>query len=56
MANAKRTAMMLLGADEQGRWLRVALATTHVPIKLVSETSDPGKNPTRHRIGRAGLP
>ena len=25
MANAKRTAMMLLGADEQGRWLRVAL-------------------------------
>ena len=30
--------MMLLGADEQGRWLRVALATTHVPIKLVSES------------------
>jgi 4-hydroxythreonine-4-phosphate dehydrogenase len=35
-ANAKRTAMMLLGADERGRWLRVALATTHVPIKHVA--------------------
>ncbi|HSU55169.1 MAG TPA: 4-hydroxythreonine-4-phosphate dehydrogenase PdxA [Candidatus Dormibacteraeota bacterium] len=37
MANTERTAMMLLGVDERGRWLRVALATTHVPIKLVSE-------------------
>jgi 4-hydroxythreonine-4-phosphate dehydrogenase len=37
LAGAQRTAMMLLGADDQGRWLRVALATTHVPIKLVSE-------------------
>jgi 4-hydroxythreonine-4-phosphate dehydrogenase len=35
-ANAKRTAMMLLGADDRGRWLRVALATTHVPIKEVA--------------------
>jgi 4-hydroxythreonine-4-phosphate dehydrogenase len=33
LAGAKRTSMMLLGADERGRWLRVALATTHVPIK-----------------------
>jgi 4-hydroxythreonine-4-phosphate dehydrogenase len=33
---AKRTAMMLLGADDRGRWLRVALATTHVPIKDVA--------------------
>jgi 4-hydroxythreonine-4-phosphate dehydrogenase len=31
------TAMMLLGHDEKGRWLRVALATTHVPIKRVAE-------------------
>jgi 4-hydroxythreonine-4-phosphate dehydrogenase len=31
------TAMMLLGHDERGRWLRVALATTHVPIKRVAE-------------------
>ena len=26
---ARRTAMMLLGQDERGRWLRVALATIH---------------------------
>jgi 4-phospho-D-threonate 3-dehydrogenase / 4-phospho-D-erythronate 3-dehydrogenase len=37
LAGTERTAMMLLGQDEQGRWLRVALATTHLPIKLVSE-------------------
>jgi 4-hydroxythreonine-4-phosphate dehydrogenase len=37
-ANANRTAMMLLGADERGRWLRVALATTHVPIKDVASS------------------
>jgi 4-hydroxythreonine-4-phosphate dehydrogenase len=35
MAGAKRTAMMLLGNDENGRWLRVALATIHIPIKSV---------------------
>jgi 4-hydroxythreonine-4-phosphate dehydrogenase len=27
----------LLGDDERGRWLRVALATTHLPLKLVVE-------------------
>ena len=27
MAGTKRTAMMLLGTDDRGRWLRVALAT-----------------------------
>lgn len=37
LAGAKRTAMMLLGADEHGRWLRVALATVHISIKSVSE-------------------
>ncbi len=37
LAGADRTAMMLLGHDERGRWLRVALATTHVPLKLVSD-------------------
>jgi 4-hydroxythreonine-4-phosphate dehydrogenase len=37
LAATDRTAMMLLGHDDRGRWLRVALATTHVPIKLVSE-------------------
>jgi len=38
LAGAKRTAMMLLGTDEHGRWLRVALATVHIAIKDV-----PGK-------------
>jgi 4-hydroxythreonine-4-phosphate dehydrogenase len=37
LANAKRTAMMLLGTDERGRWLRVALATVHIAIKSVPE-------------------
>jgi 4-hydroxythreonine-4-phosphate dehydrogenase len=37
LANTQRTVMMLLGQDDRGRWLRVALATTHVAIKLVSE-------------------
>jgi 4-hydroxythreonine-4-phosphate dehydrogenase len=35
LAGAKRTAMMLLGHDENGRWLRVALATIHIAIKSV---------------------
>jgi 4-hydroxythreonine-4-phosphate dehydrogenase len=35
LAGTSRTSMMLLGIDERGRWLRVALATTHVPIKLL---------------------
>jgi 4-hydroxythreonine-4-phosphate dehydrogenase len=37
LAGAKRTAMMLLGHDEQDRWLRVALATVHISIKSVPE-------------------
>jgi 4-hydroxythreonine-4-phosphate dehydrogenase len=37
LADSNRTAMMLLGQDDRGRWLRVALATTHVPLRLVSE-------------------
>jgi 4-phospho-D-threonate 3-dehydrogenase / 4-phospho-D-erythronate 3-dehydrogenase len=36
LAGTADTAMMLLGHDGQGRWLRVALATTHVPLKLVA--------------------
>jgi len=35
LAGAKRTAMMLLGHDKKGRWLRVALATIHISIKSV---------------------
>src|SRR5690349_57906 len=37
LAGTNRTAMMLLGADERDRWLRVALATTHVPIRRVAD-------------------
>lgn len=37
LAGAERTAMMLLGRDERDRWLRVALVTTHVPIKLLPQ-------------------
>ena len=36
LAAAPRTAMMLLGHDDRGRWLRVALATTHLPLKDVA--------------------
>lgn len=37
LAGAQRTAMMLLGHDEHGRWLRVALATIHISLKSVPE-------------------
>ena len=37
LAGARRTAMMLLGTDERGRWLRVALATVHISIKTVPQ-------------------
>jgi 4-hydroxythreonine-4-phosphate dehydrogenase len=37
LAGAKRTAMMLLGEDDRGRWLRVALVTTHLPIRKVAD-------------------
>jgi 4-hydroxythreonine-4-phosphate dehydrogenase len=37
LSRAQRTAMMLLGHDDRGRWLRVALATTHLPLKMVAE-------------------
>ena len=36
-ARTASTAMMLLGEDDRGRWLRVALATTHVPIRQVAD-------------------
>ncbi len=36
LAGTSRTAMMLLGADDRKRWLRVALATTHVRLRDVS--------------------
>jgi 4-hydroxythreonine-4-phosphate dehydrogenase len=37
LAGTRRTAMMLLGQDDRSRWLRVALATTHLPLKKVSD-------------------
>ncbi len=37
LAGTDRTVMMLLGADAGGRWLRVALATTHVPVRHLAE-------------------
>ncbi len=35
LSSTTRTAMMLVGRDEQNRWLRVVLVTTHLPLKLV---------------------
>jgi len=37
LAGANRTAMMLLGQDQNQRWLRVALVTTHISLKLVAQ-------------------
>ena len=37
LAGAKRTAMMLLGQDDRGHWLRVALVTTHVALKDIAK-------------------
>ena len=37
LAGTDQTIMMLLGPDDRGRWLRVALATTHLPLKRVAE-------------------
>jgi len=38
LAGAARTAMMLLGHDDCGRWLRVALVTTHLPLRQVPDS------------------
>ena len=43
LAHTNQTAMMLLGHDERGRWLRVALATIHIPLKTVSDRLTPEK-------------
>jgi len=37
LAGTERTAMMLLGHDDRGRWLRVTLATTHLPLRRVAD-------------------
>ena len=47
LAGTERTAMMLLGCDDRQRWLRVALATIHVPIVRVAQSL------TRAKVGLA---
>ena len=37
LSSATGAIMMLLGADDRGRWLRVALATTHLAIRHVAD-------------------
>ena len=37
IAGTSRTVMMLLGTDDRQRWLRVALATTHLPLRMVAD-------------------
>jgi len=70
LAGTDRTTMMLLGTDDRGRWLRVALATTHLPLLEVSGQLTPQRIETaielsaracreldlgRARIGVCGL-
>ena len=43
LAGTERTAMMLLGEDGHGRWLRVALATTHLPLRAVADHLEQSK-------------
>lgn len=37
LSGTRRCAMMLLGADDRERWLRVALVTTHLPLRAVAD-------------------
>jgi 4-hydroxythreonine-4-phosphate dehydrogenase len=70
LAGTERTAMMLLGQDDRARWLRVALATTHLPLRLVADQLSATRirevieltaqacvdlGLPRHRIGVCGL-
>jgi 4-hydroxythreonine-4-phosphate dehydrogenase len=41
LAGSPKTAMMLLGHDDRERWLRVALATTHLPLRAVPDSLTP---------------
>ena len=53
LAGIERSVMMLLGCDDRGRWLRVALATTHLPLRLVADQLQQSKIETA--IQRAAL-
>lgn len=37
LTGTSEVTMMLLGDDERGRWLRVALVTTHLPLREVAD-------------------
>jgi 4-hydroxythreonine-4-phosphate dehydrogenase len=41
LAGGPPTTMMLLGHDDRQRWLRVALATTHLPLRQVADALNP---------------
>jgi 4-hydroxythreonine-4-phosphate dehydrogenase len=43
LAGTQGEIMMLLGDDAAGHWLRVALATTHLPLRQVADALTPGK-------------
>lgn len=43
LAGTSHTGMMLMGKDDRGRWLRVVLATTHLPLRLVADQLTQGK-------------
>ena len=56
-----RCAMMLLGQDDRGRWLRVALATTHIALAKVPDALTPASiaetiELTAEACRRLGLP
>ncbi len=60
-AGVNRTVMMLLGPDERGRWLRVALATVHialrdVAVKLTQEKIELAIELAAEACGDLGLP
>ncbi len=38
LSRAPEVTMMLLGDDDRGRWLRVALVTTHIPLRDVASS------------------
>lgn len=41
LAGRPEVTMMLLGDDDRGRWLRVALVTTHLPLRAVADALTP---------------
>ncbi|MBX3748030.1 MAG: 4-hydroxythreonine-4-phosphate dehydrogenase PdxA [Verrucomicrobiae bacterium] len=60
LAGGVEVTMLLLGDDPGGRWLRVSLATTHVPLRQVAEavTTEGVFRAIRHSVeacGRLGL-